>query len=207
MASARVIAMALWAAPLAAVVALAAWSLYDFLGIPSQVLAGPFVLALLVSLILLTLGLRLANAILRRLGLLLLAASYFLAHVFVLSPDPAALLGYMTLALVALELRLLAARFAPIYQSHLREEDRVRLDDALGRSVLRIGVVAATAFLGSVLAADLALAGTLPLTSVPTALVLAGSLVAVVFLLAEWPSQGRRGAPTSFGGTRIQTPK
>ncbi len=207
MASARVIALGLWAAPIAAIVVLAAWALYDFLGITDQALASEFILPLLASLILIALGLRLSRLIVRRLGVLLLAGTYFVAHALALPPDPAPALGFMTLALVAVEMRLLAARFAPIYLLHLGEEDRARLDDALGRSILRIGVVAATAFLGSVLAADLALAGTLPVTSIPTALILAGALIAVVFLLALWPTSSGRAAPPTPARAPIQTPK
>ncbi len=207
MASARMIATGLWAAPLAAVVILAAWALYDFLGIPSQALAGQFILPLLAALIVLALGLRLSKVLLRRIGLLLLIGSYFVAHAFLLPPDPASLLGFMTLALVAIELRLLAARFAPLYMARLGEEDRARLDDALGRSILRIGIVSAAAFLVSFLAADLALAGTLPLTSIPTALVLSGALIAVVLLLALWPAQARRAGLQPPVRPPIQTPK
>ena len=207
MASARVIATTLWAAPVAALGALAVWTLVDFLSVKDQALASELILSLLVALIVIALGVRLSNIRVRRLGLLLLIATYFVAHALALPPDPAPLPGFMTLALVAPELRLLAARFAPIYLLNLGAEDRVRLDDALGRSLLRIVVASAIAFLGSVLAADLALAGTLPLTSIPTALILAGALVTVVFLLALWPTQRTRPAPSTPAGTPIQTPK
>ncbi len=207
MASARLIATALWAAPVVAFGGLAVWTLVDFLGIADQALASELVLPVLVALIVIALGVRLANLFLRRFGLLLLIATYFVAHALALPPDPSALLGFMTLALVALELRLLAARFVPIYLLHLGAEDRARLDDALGRSVLRIAVASAVAFLGSVLAADLALAGTLPVTSIPTALILAGALIAVVFLLALWPAQRAPQGTSARGRAPIQTPK
>ncbi len=207
MASARVTAAGLWAAPLAVIVALAAWALYDLLGISDQALASEYFLALLAALIVLALGLRLSRPLLRRFGLLLLAGTYFVAHALALPPDPAALLGFMTLALVAVELRLLAARFAPVYLARLGAEDRARLDDALWRSAMRIGVVSATAFLASLLAADLALAGTLPLTSIETALVLSAGLIAVAFLLALWPVRGRRRAPSRSVRPPIQTAK
>ncbi len=207
MASARLIATTLWAAPVAAFGTLTVWTLVDFLRITDQTLASELILPLLVALIVIALGVRLTNLVLRRFGLLLLIATYFVAHALALPPDPAPLLGFMTLALVALELRLLAARFAPIYLLNLSAEDRARLDDALGRSMLRIVVVSAIAFLGSVLAADLALAGTLPVTSIPTALILAGALIAVVFLMALWPAQRTPPSPPVAPRTPIQTPK
>jgi len=45
-----------------------------------------------------------------------------------------------------------------------------------------------------VLAADLAVAGIVPATTIPTAIALAGALVAVVALLALLPSLSRRPA-------------
>jgi len=45
-----------------------------------------------------------------------------------------------------------------------------------------------------ILAADLAVAGIVPATTIPTAIVLAGALVAVVALLALMPSLSRRAA-------------
>jgi hypothetical protein len=50
------------------------------------------------------------------------------------------------------------------------------------------------AFLASSLAADLALAGTLPVTTIPTALVLAAALIGVILILALWPVLERREA-------------
>ncbi len=207
MVSPRLIATALWAAPLAGVTVLSAWALYDFLGIQNEGIAGDLVLPLLVGLILLALGLRLSRTILRRLGLFFVSATYFAAHAFFLTPDPAAILAFMTLALVTIELRLLAARFAPMYLRRLGEEDRARLDDALWRSLLRLGEVSATAFLASFLMADLALVGTLPLTTIPSAMALAVGLIVIVFLLALLPSRVARQAVSADGRAPIQTPK
>lgn len=207
MASARMIARALWAAPFAAVAILAAWALHDFLGISGETPPAEFVLPLLSGLVVLVVGLRMSSKVLRRLGLALLAASYFAAHAFVVPPDPGSALGFMVLSLTAVELQIMASRFAPIYAARLAEEDRGRLDDALRRCAIRIGVVSSMAFFGSYLAADLALAGTFPLTSVTTALVLAAALVAVVFLLALWPVPGEQGAPSASEARRIQMPK
>ncbi len=207
MASARMTVLLLWSLPVAVVALLAAWAFLDFLGMPRTELAQEFTVLLLAGLAALAVGLRFPVRFLRRLGLVLVVASYFGAHVFVLPMDPAAALLYLTLALSAVELRILAERFAPIYAGTLGTEDRRRVADALRRSALRLAVVAGVAFLGSDLAADLAFAGTLPATTITTALLLAAALIGIVMLLALWPIVERRLAGSAPGTVRIQTPK
>ncbi len=207
MASARMTVLLLWSLPVAAVAVLSAWAFLDFLLIPRSETAQQLGLVLLAGLAAMALGLRFPVPWLRRLGLVLLVASYFGAHVFVLPMEPAAALLYLTLALVAVELRILAERFAPIYAQHLEPEDRRRVAEALRRSALRLAAVAGVAFLGSSLAADLAFAGTLPATSITTALLLAAALIGVVVLLALWPIVERRLAWAASEAPRIQTPK
>lgn len=194
MAAFRVTAAVLWALPLAAVAALAAWTFWDFLSISQPGVARGFGLVLLVGLGLHALGLRFETPSFRRFGLLMTVGSYFAAHLSVLPLDPAPALGYLTLALVTLELRVLADRFAPLYTFNLQLEDHARVTDALRRSATRLAAVSAVAFLGSYLATDLALAGTLPLRSITTALLLSAALIGVVLLLALWPVLQRRTA-------------
>ena len=207
MASARVTVLLLWSLPLAAVGALSAWAFLDFLAIPRSNLLQGFVVALLAGLAAIALGLRFEAPALRRGGFVLVVASYFGAHVFVLPMDPAAALLYLTLALVAVELRILADRFAPIYAERLEPEGRRRVSEALQRSALRIAAVSGVAFLGSYLAADLAFAGTLPVRSITTALLLSAALIGVVLLLALWPILERRRLWAAPEEPRIQTPK
>lgn len=207
MASARMTVLLLWCLPVAVVALLAAWAFLDFLGMPRTELAQEFTVLLLAGLAALAVGLRFPVRFLRRLGLVLVVASYFGAHVFVLPMESAAALLYLTLALSAVELRILGERFAPIYAGTLGTEDRRRVADALRRSALRLAVVAGVAFLGSDLAADLAFAGTLPATTITTALLLAAALIGIVMLLALWPIVERRLAGSAPGTVRIQTPK
>jgi hypothetical protein len=196
-ASARVTVLLLWSLPVAAVALLAAWALLDFLLIPRTETAQELGVVLLGGLASIALGLRFGVRSLRQLGFVLVVASYFGAHVLVLPMDPVAALLYLTLALLALELRLLAERFAPIYAGRL----------ALRRSALRLAAVAGVAFLGSDLAADLAFAGTVPATTITTALLLAAALIGIVVLLALWPILERRLAWGAPEPPRIQTPK
>ena len=207
MASARLTVLLLWSLPAAAVVVLAGWAFLDFLGMPRTELAAEFGLALLAGLAAIALGTRFPFRLLRRIGVVLVVASYFGAHIFVLPLDPVAALLYLTLALAAVELRILAERFAPVYAQTLEPEDRRRVSEALRRSALRLAVVSGVAFLGSDLAADLAFAGTLPTRSITTALLLASALIAVVLLLALWPILERRLAWSPPEGPGIQTPK
>jgi len=191
-ASSRLTAMALSVLPVLVALALFAWALVDFLDIPSTALRQDFVVALLVALAATILGVRIEYGPLRRFGLGLLVAAYLAVHLVLLPLDAASSIGFLTLALFAVELRLVADRFVPLYVDSLEVEDRERLGSALQRSLVRVVAVSGIAFLGSTLAADLALAGTLPVTTIPTALVLAAALVCVILLLALWPLLERR---------------
>ncbi len=192
MASSRLTAIILSVLPVLVALALFAWALVDFLDIPSTALRQDFVVALLVALAATLLGIRIEYGPLRRFGLGLLVAAYLTVHIVLLPLDAASSIGFLTLALFAVELRLVADRFVPLYVGSLEAEDRERLGSALQRSLVRIVAVSGIAFLGSTLAADLALAGTLPVTTIPTALVLAAALVCVILLLALWPLLERR---------------
>ncbi len=207
MVSARVTASLLEAAPVALVAGLSAWAFWDFLGIPGSTFTRLFIAVLLAGLAALVLGLRFEAASLRRAGLALVALSYLGAHVLVLPLDPAEALAFVTLVLLALEIRILAERFAPILRADLTSGDRSRATEALARSVLRVGTATALAYFGSYLTADLALSGTLPLRTTATALVLSMALIAVVFLLAFWPLVDRRLRLPPDRIPRIQTPK
>ncbi|HYM39512.1 MAG TPA: hypothetical protein VEY12_05125 [Thermoplasmata archaeon] len=194
MASTRMIATTLWTLPLAVVLVLFAWAFVDFLGTPTALLAQELLAVLLASLATTILGLRFGYAALRRLGLALLVLTYFAAHLTVLRLDATASLAFLTLALLTVELRILADRFVPLYTARLDGDDRARVASALQRSMVRIASVSGAAFLASVLAADLALAGTLPVTTIPTALGLSAALVGVILLMALWPQLERREA-------------
>lgn len=207
MVSSRMIARGLEAAPIAVVAALAAWSLWDFLGIPNAGHLQALTAVLLLGLGGLVLGVRFDFPAIRRGGLVLVAVSYLGAHLFLLPLDPAAAVGFLTLVFVAVELRVLAERFAPVFRVELGAKERGRSEEALARMVLRIAAAAAIGFFGATLTADLSLSGTVPVRTIPTALLLSMGFIAVILLLAFWPIlEQRRPAPRARA-PRIQTPK
>lgn len=207
MGASRLTANALGTAPVVLVALLAGWAFWDFLGIPETALTRGFVALLIVGMGALVLGLRFEWPSIRRAGLAFLAVSYLGAHISVLPLDPAAALGFVTLLLVVLELRILAERFGPVFSADLDEEDRARLEDALSHALLRLVAASAIAYLGSYLTADLALSGALPLRSTATALFLSLGLIAVVLLLAYWPAIESRMRFAAETERVIQTPK
>lgn len=195
------------AAPVSVVAALCAWAFWDFLGIPDTLPAEGFVVVLLVGLGALVAGLRFERPPVRRAGLGLVALSYLGAHVFFLPLDPGAALAFVTFVLVAVELRIVADRFARILLADLSPPDRDRLVEALGHSFLRIIAASAIAYLGSYLTADLALSGTLAVRSIATALLLSMALIVVVLLIALWPLIERTRLRATAGERPIQTAK
>lgn len=184
----KLTASLLEAAPVALVVALAAWAFWDFLAIPRTLLVEGFAAVLLVGLAGLVLGYRFRIGPFRRGGLALIGLSYLGAHLFALPLDPAPAIGFLTLVIAVAELRILGDRFVPVLRADLDEETRPLVHEALARCVLRLGAASALGFLGATLTADVALSGSLPLRSIATALVLSLALIAVVLLLAFWPS-------------------
>ncbi len=192
MVSSRLNAMLLWALPAVAIVALFGWAILDFLNLPFNVLSVRLLILLLADFALTLLGLRFGYAPLRRLGLLFLLAMYFVLHLTLLPLETTAALGFLTLALFAVEVRIVADRFVPLYAGKPQGVDRERIGSAVQRSLVRVVAVSGVAFLVSALAADLALAGALPVTTIPTALFLAAGLIGVILLLALWPLLERR---------------
>ncbi len=194
-------------APVVIVAVLAIWAFWDFLGIPVTTVNRLFIAALITGMAGLLLGLRFGIAAVRRGGLVLVTLSYLGAHTVALPLDPASGLAFLTLVLIAVELRILAERFAPILRANLDDEIHGRVEEALNHALIRIGAASALGFLGATLTADLALSGSLPLRSIGTALLLAAALILVVLLLAFWPLLERRLAARAFPEARIQTPK
>ncbi len=205
--SSRLTAGVLEAAPAALVVGLSAWAFWDFLAIPHTLFEEGVAAVLLVGLAALLLGFRFRIGPLRRGGLVLVGLSYLGAHVFALPLDPAPALAFLTLVIDVAELRIIADRFGPVLRTNLGEDTRPMVNAALGRCILRLGAASALGFLGGALTADVALSGSLPLRTIPTALALSLALIAVVLLLAFWPSieasLGARSSPEPL----IQTPK
>ena len=194
MASPRVIPVALRAAPVVTVAVLLGWAVWDV----SAIGEGRWVVALFGIL-----GIGAAALILsfvfhwrgiRAIGLIAIGAGYVGAHAFVLGVQLVPALVFLSVLISQVELRILAERFAPLYEAGLRPQERTRIHSALGRAVLRLFIAAVLCVVVPLLAADLAVAGIVPATTIPTAIALAGALVAVVALLALMPSLSRRAA-------------
>jgi len=191
-AASRVTPAALSALPVAALAVLAAWVLWEVIHLDSGRALQAGVVLWGFANVCLAFGLRYRSPSMRRAGLVLLGFLYFGLHVLFLPLDLIPALAFLTLFLVHIELRVLADRFVPIYRRDLSTEARVRIRGGLVRGAARLTLAGAMAFLLPVFAEDLAVAGTLPVTTIPTALILAGGLVAVIVLLALMPVWQRR---------------
>jgi hypothetical protein len=194
MAASRVIGTALRAAPSVAFALLVVWSIADLLSIPDPRRAFPLLGLAAAGVALLVLGTRFHSRSTRTAGLICVGAVYLVAHTFVLGIDLVPALVFLSVLIVQVELRILAERFAPLYEVNPGLEAQRRIRAALGRAVLRLTVAAVLSVVVPILAADLAVAGVLPVTTIPTAIALAAALVAVVMFLALLPVLERRPA-------------
>ncbi len=192
MAASRVISIALKAAPLATLALLVVWSIVDMLSIPDPRRAFPLVGVVAVGVALLFFGARFRSRSTRTLGLICIGADYLIAHAFVLGVDLVPALVFLSVLIVHVELRVLAERFAPLYEVNPGPDAQRRIRAALGRAVLRLSVAAVLSVVVPILAADLAVAGVVPVTTIPTAIALAAALVAVVMFLALLPVLERK---------------
>ena len=192
MASTHLIPSALRAAPVATLAFLVGWAILDVSTIgDARWTAGlSAVLGIGAAAVILSVVLRWRG--IRPVGLIAIGAAYVGAHAFVLGVQLVPALVFLSVLISQVELRILAERFAPLYEAGLRPEERRRIDGALGRAVLRLSIAAALSVVVPILAANLAVAGIVPATTIPTAIGLAGALVAVVALLALMPSLSRK---------------
>src|SRR5256885_14211524 len=188
MAGTELIPPALRAAPVVTLALLVGWAVLDV----SAIGDGRWAAALLAIL-----GIGAAAVILsvvwrwrriRPIGLLAIGATYVGAHAFVLGVQLVPALVFLSVLISQVELRILAERFAPLYETALRAEERSRIHGALGRATLRLTIAAILSLVVPIIAADLAVAGVVPATTIPTAIALAGALVAVVGPLEQMPS-------------------
>jgi len=194
MAASRVVAITLRAAPSATVALLVVWLIVDVLSIPDSRRGFPLLGLVAAGVALLLLGANFQARSTRTLGLVCIGAAYLIAHAVVLGIDLVPALVFISVLIIQVELRVLAERFAPLYEGDPGPDAQRRIRAALGRAVLRLTVAAVLSVVVPILAADLAVAGVVPVTTVPTAIALAGGLVAVVALLAVVPSLERRTA-------------
>ena len=194
MAASRVIAITLRAAPSATRALLVVWLIVDVLSIPDPRRGFPLLGLVAAGVALLLLGANFQARSTRTFGLVCIGAAYLIAHAIILGIDLVPALVFISVLIIHVELRVLAERFAPLYEGDPGPDAQRRIRAALGRAVLRLTVAAVLSVVLPILAADLAVAGVVPVTTVPTAIALAAGLVAVVALLAVVPSLERRTA-------------
>jgi hypothetical protein len=191
-ASTRLIPVALRAAPVVTLAFLVGWVIFDVSAVGELRWSAALfsVLGIGATAVILSVVLRWRG--IRAIGLIAIGAAYVGAHAFVLGVQLVPALVFLSVLISQVELRILAERFAPLYEAGLRREERSRIHGALGRAILRLIIAAVLSIVVPILAADLAVAGIVPATTIPTAIALAGALVAVVALLALMPSLSRR---------------
>jgi len=188
-----VIPAGLRAAPIATLGLLVAWSAADALSIGDLGRTASALQVLFVGVGILVGAYVFRRPWLRPVGLTAVLTAYLAIHVFYLGVQLVAALVFVVLLMSHIELRILAGRFAHLYEAALSPADRARIRAALGRASLRLAIAAVLAVVVPLLAADLAVAGVVPLTTIPSGILLAGGLVAVVLMLAILPSlRGRR---------------
>lgn len=137
----------------------------------------------------------------RWIGLVALGSTYVAMHAFVLGVHLLPALGFVSLLIVQVELRILAERFAPLFASTITDPERRKIGGALTRALLRLAIASILSIVVPLLAANLSAAGFVPATTVPSAFLLAAALVAVVVLLALLPAMEQR-FPDSSSGTQ-----
>jgi len=192
MASPRLIPVALRAAPVVTLAVLLGWASWDV----STIGDGRWIAALFAILGIGATALILSFVFhwrgIRALGLIAIGSGYVGAHALVLGVQLVPALVFLSVLISQVELRILAERFAPLYEAGLRPDERTRIHSALGRAILRLVIAGVLSVVVPIIAADLAVAGVVPATTIPTAIALAGALVAVVALLALMPSLSLR---------------
>lgn len=124
----------------------------------------------------------------RWIGLVALGSTYVTSHALVLGVDLLSALAFVCLLIAQVELRILAERFAPLFAATMGAAERSKVARTFGRALVRLGIVLVFAIVVPLVAVDLSVSLFLPATTVPSAFLLAAALVAVVVLLALFPS-------------------
>src|SRR5207247_5389905 len=123
-AASRVIPVGLRAAPIATLGLLVAWSAADALSIRAPGATIPALQVLLVGVGLLVGAYVFRRPWLRPIGLTALLLAYVATHVFYLGVQLVAALVFVVLLMSHVELRILAGRFAHLYEAALSSADR-----------------------------------------------------------------------------------
>ena len=178
--------------PLALLVVLEIWTLTDLLSVDDRRWAFGFGLLWLANVILLGLSAGLRWRWARWAGLVCLGSAYVGVHGLVLGVPLLPALGFLALLIAQVEMRILADRFGPLFAATISRAERRKIAGALVRAVFRLAVALVLAIVVPILAADLSATGVVPLTTIPSAFLLAAALVAVIVVLALLPALEQR---------------
>ena len=188
MAASRLMSPGLRWTPFAVLALLETWVAWDLLAVPDRRWITALALLFFANLALLLLSRGSHRRWARWSGLLALGATYVVSHAFVLGIQVVLALVFVSLLIAQVELRILSERFAPLFLTTITAAQQRQIQLALLRAVVRLSIASILAVVIPLLAADLATAGVVPVTTIPTALLLSAALVAVVLVLALLPS-------------------
>lgn len=179
-------------APVALLAVLQVWAVRDILSVDDRRWAVGVGLVWLANVLffMMSAGLHWRQA--RWAGLICLGSAYVGVHAFVLGVPLLSALAFLVLVIAQVELRILADRFGPLFKATISPAERRRIAGALMRAVVRLAIALVLAIAVPLLAADLSAIGAVPLTTIPSALLLATALVAVIVLLALLPALEQR---------------
>lgn len=182
----------LQAVPLALLVVLEVWALIDLLSVGDRRWAVGMGLLWVANIALLAVSIVFHWRQARWIGLLALGCVYVATHAFVLGVSIGLALVFVSLLIVHVELRFLAERFTPLFAATITRVERRKIEGALLRAVVRLVIALVLAIVVSLLTANLSATGIVPVTTIPTAFLLAAALVAVIVLLALLPTWQQR---------------
>ena len=160
------------ALPLAALALLEAWVLIDLFSVDDRRWAVAFGVVWIASLVLLMVFALARWYWAQSAALVALGSAYVGVHAFVLEVQLLPALAFLGLMIGQVEVRILADRFAPLFAATFGRTERRRIEGTLIRAVLRLSIALILAIVVPLVASDLAAVGVMPVTSVPTALLL-----------------------------------
>ena len=188
MATSRLMSPALRFTPLAVLALLESWVVWDLLPVPDRRWSATLSFLFLANVVFLVLSRASHRRWARWIGLLALGTTYIGLHSFVLGIQLVPALVFVSLLIAQVELRILAERFAPLFLAPITSAQQRQIAGALLRALIRLTIASILAVVIPLVAADLATAGVVPVTTIPTALLLSAGLVAVVLIIALLPS-------------------
>ena len=168
MASSRLMSPALRWTPIAVLALLESWVLWDLLAVPDRRWSAGLAVPFIANVVFLLLARGSHRRWARWIGLLALGTTYVVSHALLLGIQLLPALVFVSLLIAQLELRILAERFAPLFLATITSAQQRQIGSALLRALIRLTIV--------------------PVTTIPTALLLSAGLVAVVLIIALLPS-------------------